>query len=292
MIILVSASLLTVQAQKVSLTVSPSTARIYVDGVLRGVGSTVVTLGRNDCKTIQVKEDGYVTAMRTYCKKRGIEPPPDADFIELKVDEALSPAVVLVTTQPQTAKIMVNGVVMGAGSLPVTVPFDECVNVEIQEEGYIPETRDYCKKKGVTPPPKSDYFKLQPDESYTSSIQNVDANNEIPMSVKSDRTKEEAWKIIVATILGKFDVLEANDEKSGYLRTSWVGAIFKANTIRMRVIVKMNSEDPLQYKIKFVSEYSGRSGTSFTADEQYRAFGRILKKYDGFLDEIVTKLKN
>lgn len=199
---------------------------------------------------------------------------------------------VKITTSPQSARIYVNGVSMGAGQLVVTVPSNECVTVQIVEEGYIQETRTYCKKRGVSPPPKTDYFQLQPDESYTSSLQSDIANNEIVLNVKGDRTKSEAWKIIVTTILSKFDVLENNDEKLGYLRTSWVGATFKANTVRMRVIVKQSSEDPLSYKIKFVSENSGRSGTAFSADEQYRAFDRILKKYDGFLEELSTKLKN
>lgn len=199
---------------------------------------------------------------------------------------------VKITTSPQSAKIYVNGVSMGAGQLVVTVPSNECVTVQIVEEGFIQETRTYCKKRGVSPPPKTDYFQLQPDESYTSSLQSDIANNEIVLNVKNDRTKSEAWKIIVTTILSKFDVLENNDEKLGYLRTSWVGATFKANTVRMRVIVKQSTEDPLSYKIKFVSENSGRSGTAFNADEQYRAFDRILKKYDGFLEELTTKLKN
>lgn len=199
---------------------------------------------------------------------------------------------VKITTSPQSAKIYVNGVSMGAGQLVVTVPSNECVTVQIVEEGFIQETRTYCKKRGVSPPPKTDYFQLQPDESYTSSLQSDIANNEIVLNVKNDRTKAEAWKIIVTTILSKFDVLENNDEKLGYLRTSWVGATFKANTVRMRVIVKQSTEDPLSYKIKFVSENSGRSGTAFNADEQYRAFDRILKKYDGFLEELTTKLKN
>jgi len=199
---------------------------------------------------------------------------------------------VKITTTPQSAKIYVNGVSMGAGQLIVTVPSNECVTVEIKEEGFIPEIRTYCKKRGVSPPPKTDYFQLQPDESYTSSLQSDIANNEIVLNVKTGRDKTEAWKIIVTTILSKFDVLENNDEKLGYLRTSWVGVTFKTNTVRMRVIVKQANEDPLSYKIKFVSEYSGRAGTAFNADEQYRSFDRILKKYDGFLEEMSTKLKN
>ena len=74
-----------------------------------------------------------------------------------------------ITTSPQSAKIFVNGVSMGAGQLVVTVPSNECVTVQIAEEGFIPETRTYCKKRGVSPPPKTDYFQLLPDESYTVS---------------------------------------------------------------------------------------------------------------------------
>ena len=279
-------------SQRINVTTSPATAKIYVDGRLRGTGSYTVGVPRKSCVTIEVKEEGYMSEVRTYCDKRGYEEPPKADYIQLKQDEALLPASVTVTSTPQTAKIYVNGVVMGSGNLQVSVPFGECVTVEVKEDGYIPEIRDYCKKKGLGAPPKSDYFKLQVDESYTSTIQSDIANKELVLNVKQDRTKEEAWKIIVSTILGKFDVLEMNDEKSGYLRTSWVGKIFKANTVRMRVIIKQSTDDPLSYKIKFISEYSGRSGTPFSADEQFAAFERILKTYDGFLDEITTKLKN
>ena len=199
---------------------------------------------------------------------------------------------VAITTNPQTARIYVNGVKMGAGSLVVTVPSNQCVTVQVADDGFLSEERTYCKKRGVTPPPKNDYIQLDADESYTSSVQSNFANIDITLDVKKDRTKAEAWKIIIATILGKFDVLEMNDEKSGYLRTNWIGVTYKRNTLRMRVIVKQTSEDPMQYKMKFITEISNRSGTPFAADEQFQPFDRILKKYDGFLDEMQTKLKN
>lgn len=199
---------------------------------------------------------------------------------------------ITITTSPQTARIFVNGVSMGAGKLIVTVPRDECVKVEVREDGYLSEERTYCKRRGFTTPPKSDYFQLDVDESYTSSIQSDIANKEGIYAVKHNRTREEAWKIIVTTVLGSFDVLESNDEKSGYLRTNWLGQSFKRNTVRMRLIIKLNTEEPLSYKIKFVSEYSGHSSTAFSADEQYAPFSRILKRYDGFLEELAQKLKN
>ena len=199
-----------------------------------------------------------------------------------------------VTTDPQTARIYINGVLTGTGSVVVTVPKNDCVKVEVKLEGYIQETRTYCAKRGMSTPPNSDYIQLQADESYTSSIQSDVANNEILLSVKKGKSREEAWKTIVQTVLSKFDVLENSDEKTGYLRTAWVGQTFMRgnNTIRTRVIIKLSSEDPLAFKIKFISQESARAGTAFNADEQYRDFGRILKKYDGFIEEMSTKLAN
>lgn len=208
------------------------------------------------------------------------------------VDESLRSANIAITSTPQTAKFFVNGVVMGSGTMQLNVPNDECITVEVKEEGFITETRTYCKRKGQSQPPKSDYFKLQPDDSYASSIQSDIVNNEIVLKIMQDRTKEEAWKIIVAAISGKFAVLEKNDENSGYLRTSWIGDNFKANTVRTRVIIKQSTGEKLSYKIKFVSEYSGRAGTPFSADEEFSAFDRILKKYDGLLEEMSSKLNH
>ena len=199
---------------------------------------------------------------------------------------------VTVTSSPQTARIYVDGIQMGTGKVVVKVAKGACVMIEVRLEGYIQETRTYCNKKGVTDPPSSDYIQLQEDESYTSSIESNIANTEIQINVNSSKSKEEAWKEIVSVVLEKFDVLENSDEKSGYLRTSWVGMSFKSNTIRIRFIVKQSSESPLVYRVKFVSEASGKSATPYNADEQYRPFNRILKKYDGFLDELTTKLKN
>ncbi len=199
---------------------------------------------------------------------------------------------VVITSSPQTARIYVNGVQMGTGKVELKLSKNDCITVEVKQEGYIGETRTYCNKKGVADPPSKDYIQLQEDESFTSSIESNIANTEIQVNVNARKTKEEAWKQVMNTVLDKFDVLENSDEKAGYLRTSWVGMPFKANTIRIRLIVKQSSEKPLTYKLKFVSESSGKAATPFNADEQFKSYNRILKKYDGFLDELITRLKN
>ena len=60
-------------AQRVAITTSPATAKIYVDGRLRGTGSFILAVGKNDCLTVEVKEEGYMSEVRTYCKRRGYE---------------------------------------------------------------------------------------------------------------------------------------------------------------------------------------------------------------------------
>ncbi len=199
---------------------------------------------------------------------------------------------VTVTTSPQTAKIYVDGIQMGTGKVVVKVPKNSCVTVDVKLDGYIQETRTYCDKKGITDPPSSEYIQLQEDEAFSSSTESNIANTEVQLNVNPNKSKDEAWKIIVGVVLEKFDDLENSDEKTGYLRTSWVGMSFKSNTLRMRFIVKQSSDSPLVFRAKFVSEASGKPGTPYNADEQYKAFNRILKKYDGFLEELTTKLKN
>jgi hypothetical protein len=199
---------------------------------------------------------------------------------------------VTVTTSPQTAKIYVDGMLMGTGKVVVKVPKNSCVTVDVKLDGYIQETRTYCDKKGITDPPSSEYIQLQEDEAFSSSTESNIANTEVQLNVNPNKSKDEAWKIIVGVVLEKFDDLENSDEKTGYLRTSWVGMSFKSNTLRTRFIVKQSSDSPLVFRAKFVSEASGKPGSPYNADEQYKAFNRILKKYDGFLDELTTKLKN
>jgi hypothetical protein len=212
---------------------------------------------------------------------------PSVFFIQATASDKVT-----VTTSPQTAKIYVDGILMGTGKVAVKVSKNSCVTVDVKLDGYIQETRTYCDKKGIADPPSSEYIQLQEDEAFSSSTESNIANIDVQLNVNPTKSKEEAWKEIVGVVLEKFDDLENSDEKTGYLRTSWVGMTFKSNTIRVRFIVKQSSESPLVYRAKFVSEASGKPGTPYNADEQYKAFNRILKKYDGFLDELTTKLKN
>ena len=45
------------------------------------------------------------------------------------------------------------------------------------------------------------------------------------------------------------------------------------------------------YKIKLNSEYSGASRTSVKADELYRSWDRVLRKYENVIGDFGTRLQ-
>ena len=197
------------------------------------------------------------------------------------------------TTSPENARIYVNGVLKGTGKIDIDIPRRECITVEVKLEGFVRVVRTYCNEKRELKKSHTDYIILREDAAITSSVLSDFVNNEIQLTVKGTKTREEAWRLIVATVLSRFEELDLNDERAGYLRTSWISNPFDNNTVRIKVIVRQTSDDPLAYKIKINSEESGRPDTPVNnADGLYKPFNRMLKKYDGFMEELMTKLKN
>lgn len=199
---------------------------------------------------------------------------------------------------PKTAQIWVDGSLVGNGTFKLKIPFGARAEVIVTDVGYSQIDRIFDNTTAMTGSsiPKKSYFNLVKDPSLSSTMESEYVNRNIALSVKADRDKKDAWRIIYSTILNYFDVLEANDESSGYLRTSWVGSTFQAggsgNTIRQRVIVKTVSSDPLSFSLKFISEQSGLYATSYSDDAMFSPYSRIPKKYDGFIEELMAKLKN
>jgi hypothetical protein len=56
------------------------------------------------------------------------------------------------------------------------------------------------------------------------------------------------------------------------------------------LIIKLGSSNPLTFKVKLVSEFSGASGTSVKADEQFREWDRVLRKYQNIISDFSTRL--
>ncbi|NPA37158.1 MAG: hypothetical protein GXO47_09960 [Chlorobi bacterium] len=201
---------------------------------------------------------------------------------------AMKKTIVVSASEPD-AKIYKNGKFIGTGQVEIVIVSNSCATIEVRKIGYLTQKVKFCNNKYSAKPPKAYFFEMIRDDSYDASIRSDIANNDIEL--KTSKSEDEAWKLINQIVTSYFDVIEITDKETGYLRTAWVAQSFKQNTIRTRFIVKEASTNPLTYKMKLVSEYSGAPGTSIKRDEQYREWDRVLRKYANIISELTTRLK-
>lgn len=197
---------------------------------------------------------------------------------------------VLVSASEPDAKIIVDGQNLGTGSLKIKVPRNSCVNVKIEKVGFLKYEQTYCNKKGGTPPPKKQYFEMKRDDAYEASVKTDQANVDFSVVVNSKLSPTDAWKLTTQIVTDYFDAIEVSDKETSYLRTAWTVQTFEQNTIRTRLIIKLGNSSPLTFKIKLVTEYSGVAGTSVKADEQFKEWDRILRKYQNVISDFLTRL--
>jgi len=188
------------------------------------------------------------------------------------------------------ADIYVNGKLLGKGNMELTVPSNTCITVVVKKTGFLTEKIEFCNRKSMPKPPKAYYVEMRRDDSFEASIQTDIANVDIEIKVNTI-SKDKAWKLINQIVLSYIDVIEMTDKETGYLRTAWSSKSFTQNTIRTRFIIKESSSEPLVFKVKLVSEFSGRALTSVKSDELYQEWDRVLRSYSNVISELQARIK-
>jgi len=185
-----------------------------------------------------------------------------------------------------SAKIFVDGKLMGSTSTEIKVPPYSSVNVRVEKVGYIPEELNFINDDSHQLP-ASKYVKLDPDDAYEQSFTTDIANHDIDL--RTSHTEDDAWKLINRIITNSFDVIQTTDKATGYMCTAWTVKNFKAATIRTRLIIKSGSTDPLIYKAKLVSE-TGKPGISANQDENFQPWDRVLRTYENVIPDLQSRL--
>jgi hypothetical protein len=279
----------TLKDRQVRLEVSPADASVASNGVAVGKGNQDVKVPFGECVTVTVTKEGYVNFEKVICNKEGDPEPPVRDKAVL--DDRL----VKITTAPNDAAIEIGGKRVGNGSYDLKVPKNSCVEVRVSKDGFIRYVKNYCNQTDMQAPPAADFLELQVDEAYTSSVSSDLANVRITVPVNVAHTPEEAWKILSSIITGYFDILETVDYNTGYLTTAWQVQNFQSSIIRTRVIVSSGgNSDQLAYAVKLVSQEAfldGKTAVTVKDDEKFEDWARILKKYDGLIQEIQARLQ-
>ncbi|UOE41689.1 hypothetical protein MTP09_03355 [Chryseobacterium suipulveris] len=197
---------------------------------------------------------------------------------------------VVINASESDAQIIVNGQNVSSGSYNLKLDKHQCYKVKAQKSGFLRYEVDVCGKKAGPEPPKSIYFEMKPDDAEEASVKTDQANIDFAIEVNKDLNVNDAWKLTNQIVTDYFDAIEVADKETSYLRTAWSVQTFAQNTIRTRLIIKLAKSDPLTFKVKLNSEQSGAAGTSVKADEQFRDWDRILRKYRNVINDFSTRL--
>jgi hypothetical protein len=276
--------------RQVRLEVSPADATVSANGVSIGRGNQDIRVPFGDCVTVTVTKDGFVSYEKVHCNKEGDPEPPVRD------KAVLEDRLVKITTAPNDASIEIGGRRVGNGTYDLKVPKNACVEVRVSKDGFIRYVKNYCNQSTMQEPPTADFLEMVVDEAYTSSVSSDLANVRITVPVRTGLAPEEAWRILSSIITGYFDILETVDYNTGYLTTAWQVQNFQSSIIRTRVIVSSGgNSDQIAYAVKLISQEAfldGKSSVTVKDDEKFGDWARILKKYDGLIQEIQARLQN
>jgi hypothetical protein len=197
---------------------------------------------------------------------------------------------VKISASEPDANIIVNGANVGTGSYKLSLDKKDCYKIKVEKPGFLRYESTVCGKKAGPEPPSSLYFEMKKDDAEEASIKTDQANVDFQIEVNPDLNVTEAWKLTTQIVTDYFDAIEVSDKETSYLRTAWSVQSFQQNTIRTRLIIKLSKSDPLTFKVKLNSEYSGVSGTSVKADEQFKDWDRILRKYKNVISDFSNRL--
>ena len=194
-----------------------------------------------------------------------------------------------INTNSDSHNIFINGQMVGQGSVAgIKIPKNECITVQVSGTGYITEVKKFCRQKGMPKMQKTEYITLARDESFDATFSTDLANNDIVVNPRGTNL-DEVWVNAVRLVVENFDALEVNDNNVNYLRTSWVVDTFDEFTIRTSLIARVSGENPIEVRFKIVSERARRQ-VSPRDDELFRSWQRIMRKYQGLIDEIQSRL--
>lgn len=279
----------TLKDRQVRLEVSPADANVAANGITLGKGNQDVRVPFGDCVTVTVTKEGFVNYEKVLCNKEGDPEPPVRD------KAVLEDRLVKITTAPADAAIEIGGKRVGNGSYDLKVAKNSCVEIRVSKDGFVRYVKNYCNQANMQEPPAADFLEMVVDEAYTSSVSSDLANVRITVPVKPGITAEESWKILSSIITGYFDILETVDYNTGYLTTSWQVQNFQSSIIRTRVIVSTGGNtDQIAYAVKLISQEAfldGQNAVTVKDDEKFQDWARILKKYDGLIQEIQARLQ-
>lgn len=189
---------------------------------------------------------------------------------------------------PETAKIYVDGQLVGTGSYQVK--FDRNTDfyvIKVEDAGYL--TRNYRLRKDN--PKNTVLYTLPEDEAFAASTGGEDgvdiANKWFDVTCRKGISEDKIWKRLMSVCTNYFDNIEVRDKTAGWIKSSWRLTKFRHQTVRTRIEVRMSftDEDVVSYRVRLsvqIKDNDCRGGNC------YKNYDRVLRTFEPMIQELQT----
>lgn len=191
---------------------------------------------------------------------------------------------------PETAKIYVDGQMVGTGSYQVK--FDKNTDffvIKVEDNGYI--TRTYRLRKDN--PNNTVLYTLPEDEAYNASTGGEDgndiANKWFDVTCRKGLTEDKVWKRLMSVSTNYFDNIEVRDKSAGWIKTSWRLSKFRNQTVRTRMEVRMSFTDDevLSYRVRISVQIKDND---CNGQNCWKSYDRVINTFEPLVQELQTSV--
>lgn len=189
---------------------------------------------------------------------------------------------------PETAKIYVDGQMVGTGNYQVK--FDRNTDfyvIKVENEGY--DTRTYRLRKDN--PKNTVLYVLPEDEAYLASSGSEDgmdlANRWFDVTCRKGMSEDTVWKRLMSVCTSYFDNIEVRDKTAGWIKSQWKITRFRNKTVRTRMEVRMSftDEETLSYRVRLNVQIKEND---CGGQNCYKSYDRVLRNFEPLIQELQT----
>ena len=191
---------------------------------------------------------------------------------------------------PETAKIYVDGQLVGTGSYRVEFKKgNDFFVIKVEDAGYITRTYRLLKSN----PNNTVLYSLPEDEAMSASAGGEDgidvANRWFDVTCRKGLSEDVVWKRLMSVATNYFDDIEVRDKTAGWIKTSWRLTKFKYQTVRTRMEVRMTfrDEDVLSFRAKIYVQIKDHD---CRGENCYKNFDRVLRNFEPLIQELQTSV--
>ncbi|MDE5812278.1 MAG: hypothetical protein K2H61_08270 [Muribaculaceae bacterium] len=192
---------------------------------------------------------------------------------------------------PETAKIYIDGQLVGTGSYKVEFKKDnDFFVVKVQDDGYITRTFRLLKSN----PNNTVLYTLPEDEAYLASTGGEDgmdlANKWFDVTCRKGLTEDVIWKRLMSVVTNYFDNVEVRDKTAGWIKTSWRFSKFKRQMVRTRLEVRMSflDDNVISYRARISVQLN--DNPDCRGENCFKNYDRVLRTFEPLIQELQTSV--